>query len=316
MRKRDWVLKNLGMIPKCQFELPSSGKEKTFSLDIPASDEAWPSRLTLFLNDELLAISDSEFQRRGIYLSWSTLGSLIFVFCFFLFCSMPFFFPLAPYWIIPFIGLVTLPSAAGFIWLAKQEIKGYAIYPVIFNRRTGNVHFFSIHNGQPVSYSWRQCIYCIVPKRSGGPEGRDYELRGYVLNDRHGGVMDSFSIGEESVNLGNVTEGFMNRWLSCQFEYVRAFMASENVDDLTVPRKKDFISLKPNFKQSMHIVNPKEDMESTLIGALSFFIYVLLFIPKLVEASGHYLCCKYCKVPQWSDEIIEECGPEIVLSNR
>lgn len=315
MRKSDKILKSLGMIPRYQLELPSNGREIHLPLDTPAADEAWPTRLTLIYNSEILSLADSEFQRRGIYLIWGGGIGMVMVVWFLFMASVPFFYPLAPFWMIPIFAFMILPFAGGFWWLAWQETKHYAIYPVVYNRRTGNVHFFSIHDGQPVTYSWRRCTYCIVPKRSGGPEGRDYELRGYVLND-YGGVLDSFSIGEEGVNLGHVTGGIMGRWLSCQFEYVRAFMTLEDLDELGAPKADDYVSLKPSLSQSMDIVHPKVESKSLIIRSLSMLMGIVTFIPKLLGGIGHYLCCKYCKVPQWSQEIIEECGPEIVLSNR
>ena len=127
--------------------------------------------------------------------------------------------------------------------ITRKELKRYIVYPVVFNRRTGNVHFFSIHDGQPVTYPWRQCIYCVVPKRNGGPEGSYYELRGYVLNKRHGGVMDSFSIGEEAINVGRSMGGFIERWFSCHYEYVRAFMTLDSIDGLDAPSEEDYICL-------------------------------------------------------------------------
>ena len=304
------------MIPKYQFELPSNGGKKCFSLDTPASDEAWASRLTLVRNKELLGVADSEFRRRGIYLSWGSSLGLVLIGWFIFMASIPFSSPLAPFWIIPFFALMFLPFAAGLWWLARQEIKRYAIYPVVFNRRTGNVHFFSIHDGQPVTYPWRQCIYCVVPKRNGGPEGSYYELRGYVLNKRHGGVMDSFSIGEEAINVGRSMGGFIERWFSCHYEYVRAFMTLDSIDGLDAPSEEDYLSLKPSFERSMNMVQPKVESTSLIVRSLSLLMSIVTVIPEFLGGVGHYLCCKYCKVPQWSQEIIEECGPEIVLSNR
>ncbi|MCK0746810.1 DUF6708 domain-containing protein [Chromohalobacter nigrandesensis] len=314
MRKRNQFLRAMGMIPKYQFELPASGKERRFSLDESAADDARPTRLTLLYSNEVLAVADSEFERRGIYLSWCGFGGLVILLFFLVLGGLP-VYTSAPYWMTFAFALVTLPLTTGFWWLAWEEIKGYAVSPVIFNRRTGNVHFFSIHNGQPVTYPWRRCTYCIVPKRAGGPEGRDYEVRGYVLNE-YDGVLESFSIGEEMINLGHVAGSMTERWLSYQFEYVRQFMTLQDISSLDTPKEDDYVSLKSSFRQSMEIVDPKVDSKSLVIKVLSALMSVVTFIPKVVGGAGHYLCCKYCKVPQWSPAIIEECGPEIVLSNR
>ncbi|WP_353980320.1 DUF6708 domain-containing protein [Salinicola endophyticus] len=315
MKKRNRLLTALGMIPKYQFELPSAGNEIRHSVTSSAADEAWPSRVTLIYNQKLLGVADSEFRRRGLYTSWSFIGCMIFITAFLFFGSMPFLFPLAPYWIIPFVGLVALPSAAAFLWLAKQELKGYAVYPVVFNRSTGKVYFFSIVNGKPVSYPWEKCVYCVVPKRSGGPEGSYYELRGYVLND-YDGVLDSFSIGEEAINPARRSKEFVERWFACHYEYIRMFMTSEDIGFLEPPNRGDYVSLKPSFKQSMNLVQPKAEPKSLVVKFLFAFIDIVIFVPKVVGGAGHYFCCKCCKVPQWSQEIIDECGPEIVLSNR
>ncbi|WP_353980319.1 DUF6708 domain-containing protein [Salinicola endophyticus] len=314
MKRRIQVLKSLGMIPKYQLELPADGKERRFSLDEPAADDARPTRLTLLYSNEVLAVADSEFERRGIYLSWCGFGGLVILLFFFALGGLP-FYAHAPYWLTFAFALVTLPLAAAFWWLAWEEITGYAMSPVVFNRRTGNVHFFSIHDGQPVTYSWRRCTYCIVPKRAGGPEGRDYEVRGYVLNE-YDGVMDSFSIGEEMINLGHVAGSMTERWLSYQFEYVRQFMTLQDISGLDAPKEDDYVSLKPSFRQAMEVVDPKVKSKSLVIKLLAVLMSVVTFIPKVVGGAGHYFCCKYCKVPQWSQEIIDECGPEIVLSNR
>ncbi|MCE3028629.1 hypothetical protein [Salinicola sp. DM10] len=315
MKRRIQVLKSLGMMPKYQFELPADGKERRFSLDEPAADDARPTCLTLLYSNEVLAVADSEFERRGIYLGWGTVGVLFSAISFAFIASVPFYSPLASFWAIPGFVLIFLSPAAGFLWLARQEVKRYAIYPVVFNRRMGNVHFFSIHDGQPVTYPWRRCTFCIVPKRAGGPEGRDYEVRGYVLNE-YDGVLDSFSIGEEMINLGHVTGSMTERWLSCQFEYVRQFMTLQDISGLDAPKEDDYVSLKPSFRQAMEVVDPKVNSKSLVIKLLSVLMSVVTFIPKVVGGAGHYFCCKYCKVPQWSQEIIDECGPEIVLSNR
>jgi len=315
LRKGELIFKSLGMIPKYQFELPSNGSEKRFSLEAPAADEAWPSRLTLVHNNELLGVADSEFRRRGSYLIWAGFGGLVISGLFLFFVSFPFYMPLS-FWTIPAFALITLPFAGAFLWVAGKELKRYIVYPVVFNRRTGNVHFFSIHDGQPVTYPWRQCIYCVVPKRNGGPEGSYYELRGYVLNKRHGGVMDSFSIGEEAINVGRSMGGFIERWFSCHYEYVRAFMTLDSIDGLDAPSEEDYISLKPSFERSMNMVQPKVESTSLIVRSLSLLMSIVTVIPEFLGGVGHYLCCKYCKVPQWSQEIIEECGPEIVLSNR
>ncbi|WP_157958904.1 hypothetical protein [Salinicola sp. RZ23] len=315
MTKRDRIFKSVGMLPKYQFELPSNGREKRFPLDCPAAEEAWPSRVTLFFSGSLLSFADSEFRRRGLYLSLGVVvgGSLIAWFL--AMASLPFIYPLAPFWAIPVFALIILPLAVGVLWLAWQEIKRYAIFPVVFNRRTGNVHFFSIHDGQPVTYPWDSCTYCIVPKRNGGPEGSYHELRGYVLNE-YDGVIDSFSIGEEVINLGRRSDGFVERWLSCHYEYIRQFMTLQDISSLDEPEEEDYVSLKPSFKQSMNLVQPKAEPKSLVVKLLFVFINAVIFVPKVVGGAGHYFCCKYCKMPQWSQEIIDECGPEIVLSNR
>nr|CDQ36552.1 hypothetical protein BN993_06060 [Virgibacillus halodenitrificans] len=315
MNKRDRVFKALGMIPKHQFELPSNGREKRLSVESPSADEACPSQVMILYSDNILQVADSEFQRRGIYLSWGIVIGIPLVALFIYMSALPFFYPLAPFWMIPVFALIILPLAVGVLWMAWQEIKRYAISPVVFNRRTGNVHFFSIHDGQPVTYPWHRCTYCIVPKRAGGPEGRDYEVRGYVL-DEYDGVLDSFSIGEEMINLGHVTGSMTERWLSCQFEYVRQFMTLQDISGLKAPGEENYVSLKPSFRQSMEVVDPKVKSKSLVIKLLSVLMGVVTFIPKVLGGTGHYLCCKYCKVPQWSQEIIDECGPEIVLSNR
>ncbi|NWO07356.1 MAG: hypothetical protein HLX50_17195, partial [Alteromonadaceae bacterium] len=146
MTKRDRVFKSLGMIPKHQFELPSNRREKRFSLDGPAAEEAWPARVTLFSSDGLLSIADSDFRRRGVYLSLGVVVGSVLIAWFLVMASLPFFYPLAPYWAIPVFALIILPLAMGVLWLAWQEVNSYAISPVVFNRRTGNVHFFSIHD--------------------------------------------------------------------------------------------------------------------------------------------------------------------------
>ena len=93
-------------------------------------------------------------------------------------------------------------------------------------------------------------------------------------------------------------------------------MTGEDADLLEAPNRGDYVSLKPSFKQSMHIVQPKAEPKSLVVRFLFVFINIVIFIPKVVGGAGHYFCCKYCKVPQWSQDIIDECGPEIVLSNR
>lgn len=94
MRKRDRILKSLGMIPKYQGELPSTGKEKRFLPDIPAASEACPTRLTLLYNDDLLGVADSDFERRGMHLSWFSLGGLVFLAGFLFLAALLLFFPL------------------------------------------------------------------------------------------------------------------------------------------------------------------------------------------------------------------------------
>ncbi|WP_129141634.1 DUF6708 domain-containing protein [Modicisalibacter coralii] len=182
------------------------------------------------------------------------------------------------------------------------EVNRDSIYPVVFNRKTGKVYFFSDQDGRPRQMPWQECSYAVAYK------GRSivacqYELRGFIMSGYR--VEDSFSFGD---TIYEFREAPKNE-VFYLFYYVQAFM--EHNEDFEKPER--LMSWRPSLAESARHTIPRLVTNNTTVNVLSTVFYRSMCVFFSWQILGHYLISRYGKIPQWPQEIIDECGEGIIL---
>ncbi|WP_280541068.1 hypothetical protein [Chromohalobacter sp. 11-W] len=261
-----------------------------------------------------LVLSESWFRERGLYVSWGTLGGIVLL-VFFL------SFPLAMPWIyeveVDAGGVVALSFMAflGFLFsypllfAAKSELKTQGLQYTIFNHDSKRIYFVSDVDFQPKTCRWDECTFCLAYS-AGSIEGYYYELKGYLFN-KDGSVRDSFSFDDYhymTSNSDNARQAMIDD-LSARFEYVRRFM-EEGAD--SVEPVMGGLDLRPSLSEAAHRFQPRSKAsEGKKFHIIYSIVRTVFLIPFSVQVVGHYFFCRYCRLPQWPQSVIDECGEEV-----
>lgn len=126
-----------------------------------------------------------------------------------------------------------------------------------------------------------------------------------------GSVKDSFSFDDYHYMISNSENArqAMIDDLSARFEYVRRFM-EEGPD--SVEPVSGRLDLRPSLSEAAHRFQPRSSASD---GNKVHFIYSLVrmvfLIPFSVQVVGHYFFCRYCRLPQWPQAVIDKCGEEV-----
>jgi len=269
-----------------------------------------------FNRDNCLVLANSWFRESGMYLSWGSIGGLFLL-------SAGFFAALAVFYKE---GLFNVPAtlaalsmgATGFVtgypllFSAKSELKIQGLKYVIFNAQSKNVHFVSDVDFEPKTCRWDECTFCLAYS-AGSIEGYYYELKGYLFNE-DGSVKDSFSFDDYhhmTSNSDSARQDMIDD-LYGRFEYVRRFMeeGADSVEPVTPS-----LTLSPSLSQAVEYLYPGSRGQTRLGFHIIYSIIRLILLPFVgVQAVGHYFFCRYCRLPQWPQSVIDECGEEVIPS--
>jgi hypothetical protein len=306
------VLEAVGIYSDNRLSL--SGFSQSHIFDIKESRKAVEMPASVFFNrDNCLVLANSWFRESGMYLSWGSIGGIFLL-------SVGFFAALAVFYKEGlFNAPATLASGAiGFVtgypllFSAKGELKLQGLKYTIFNTQSKNVHFVSDVDFEPKTCRWDECAFCLACS-AGSIEGYYYELKGYLFNE-DGSVKDSFSFDDYHymTSSDEHSRQLMVADLSARFEYVRRFMEGEENSPEPI---EEYLDLSPSLSDAAHRLQARSiDADSKLANAAYSIVRIIFLIPFSVQVVGHYFFCRYCRLPQWPQSVIEECGEEVIPS--
>lgn len=255
---------------------------------------------TFSIGDNCLVLGDAGFRERGKILGASFLF-IVFLFVPYLIISY-FLIKDQAYWmVIGFLATIVIVSHPFFIG-AWYEITRKSVYPVIFNRKNGKVYFFNAKDVELKCMHWKDCTYAVSDKGR-SISARKYELRGFLMDGHR--VEDSFSFGDTVLEMKEAPKNEV----FYLFYYIQAFM--EYDDQFEQPPK--LMSWRPSLSESARHTIPRLITDNSTVNFLSTVFYRTMCVFFSWQILGHYLICRYGKIPQWSQEIIDECGEDIVL---
>ncbi|MDH2291437.1 hypothetical protein QD172_09250 [Cobetia sp. 10Alg 146] len=307
------ILEAVGVLSNNRLDYSSFSKKHMFDVKKKAEEIKSPE-FVCAINCHSLVLSESWFRERGLYVSWGTLGGGV-ILGFFL------FFPLVMPWVykiqVDVGGIIALSFMAslGFLFSypllfsAKSELKTQGFQYTIFNHDSKNIHFVSDVDFQPKTCSWDECTFCLAYS-AGSIEGYYYELKGYLFNEDDS-VRDSFSFDDYHYMItdSDNTRQMMIKDLSARFEYVRRYMQEgpDSVEPVT-----GSLDLKPSLSEAAHRFQPRSKAsEGKKFHIIYSIVRAVFLIPFSVQVVGHYFFCRYCRLPQRPQSVIDECGEDI-----
>lgn len=261
-----------------------------------------------------LVLAESWFRERGLYFSWGVLGGVVLLSIFlYLSLIMPWFSDVqvgvAEIVLLTFLAFLGFLFSYPLFFAAKSEVKTQGLQYTIFNADSKNVHFVSEVDFQPKTCRWDECTFCLAYS-AGSIEGYYYELKGYLFNE-DGTVRDSFSFDDYhymTSNSDNARQAMIDD-LSARFEYVRRFM-EEGAD--SVEPVMGGLDLRPSLSEAAHRFQPRSKAsEGKKFHIIYSIVRTVFLIPFSVQVVGHYFFCRYCRLPQWPQSVIDECGEEV-----
>ncbi|SPJ33556.1 hypothetical protein [Kushneria phyllosphaerae] len=306
------ILEAVGVLSKNRIYYSAFSKKHVLDVKGGRSEVKIPSFICSKTNNCLI-LAESWFRERGLYLSWGAIGSAFLL-------SICVYFSAA---IFLKEGITNVPatlaamtalvmgwaSAYPLFFAAKSELKKQGLQYAIFNTESKNIYFVSDLDFQSKTCRWEECTFCIAYS-AGSIEGRYYELRGYLFND-DGSVRDSFSFDDYHYMTTNSEQHrqLMVEDLSARFEYVRRFMedGADSVEPVT-----GHLDLKPSLSEAAHRFQPRSKVsDGKKFHIIYSIVRTVFLIPFSVQVVGHYFFCRYCRLPEWPQSVIDECGKEV-----
>ncbi len=263
---------------------------------------------------DCLILAESWFRERGLYFSWGMLGGAVLLSIFlYMALIMPLFSDIpvgiAEIFLLTFLAFLGSLFSYPLFFAAKSELKTQGLQYTIFNHDSKNIHFVSDIDFQPKTCHWDECTFCFAYS-AGSIEGYYYELKGYLFHE-DGSVRDSFSFDDYHYMISNSDRArqAMIKDLSARFEYVRRFM-EEGPD--SVEAVTGILNLKPSLSEAAHRFQPRSKAsEGKKFHIIYSIVRAVFLIPFSVQVVGHYFFCRYCRLPQWPQSVIDECGEDI-----
>jgi len=263
-----------------------------------------------------LVLANSWFRESGMYLSWGGLGSAFFLGLFMFSISGLFYYndasSLSVILAAIFVFFVSISAGYPLFFAAQCELKFQGVKYAIFNTQSKNVHFVSDVDFEPKTCRWEECTFCLAYS-AGSIEGYYYELKGYLFNE-DGSVRDSFSFDDYHYmrSSDDYSRQRMIDDLSARFEYVRRFMEDEENSPEPI---EEYLDLSPSLSDAAHRLQARSiDSDSKLSNVIYSIVRAFFLIPFSVQVVGHYFFCRYCRLPQWPQSVIDECGEEVIPS--
>lgn len=308
-RVQQKILEAVGVLSDNRQRFSSFSKEHVFDPKEMADKVKSPGFVCAQENG-CLVLAESWFRERGLYLSWGSLGAAFFAGMFvFVFCGIVIyngFFSIPVILTIIFSFIVLFLGGYPLFFAARSELKLQGLQYAVFNSISKKVHFVSEVDFQPRSCRWDECTFCLAYS-AGSVEGYYYELKGYLFNE-DGSVKDSFCFDDYHYMISNSesTRQAMVDDLSARFEYVRRFM--EDGADSVAP-VTGHLDLRPSLSEAAHRFQPRSKASDGKKAHIVYSIVRAIFlIPFSVQVVGHYFFCRYCRLPQWPQAVIDECG--------
>ncbi|MCK0746812.1 DUF6708 domain-containing protein [Chromohalobacter nigrandesensis] len=306
------ILEAVGILNNNRLRFSSFSKKHIFDVKKVSNEIKTPGFMCA-RQKGCLVLAESWFRERGLYVSWGTLGGtfLLGAGCF---AALAVFFKEGLFNIpatLSAFAMAVIGFVTGYplLFAAKSELKLQGLQYTIFNTDSKNVHFVSEVDFQPKTCRWDECTFCLAYS-AGSIEGYYYELKGYLFSE-DGSVRDSFSFDDYhymTSNSDNARQAMIDD-LSARFEYVRRFMeeGADSVEPVT-----GSLDLKPSLSEAAHRFQPRSKAsEGKKFHIIYSIVRTVFLIPFSVQVVGHYFFCRYCRLPQWPQSVIDECGEEV-----
>ncbi|MBU3009637.1 hypothetical protein [Cobetia amphilecti] len=307
------VLEEVGVLSKNRLRLSTFSHKHIFDVKKELDIIKEPSFICK-RNRGCLVLAESWFRERGIYLSWGLLGGVVLL-GFFLYVALILPWTLERDITIADVVFPILMVPLGFLFsspllfAAKSELKTQGLQYTVFNQNSKNIHFVSDVDFNTKTCHWNEYTFCLAYS-AGGIEGYYYELKGYLLN-KDGSIRDSFSFDDYHYMPSNsdIARQAMLDDLTARFEYIRRFMEEGAEAEEPV---KGALDLTPTLSEAAHRFQPRsKPSEGKLLHIIYSLVRVLFLIPFSIQVVGHYFFCRYCRLPTWPQNVIDECGEDI-----
>lgn len=309
------ILEAVGLYRNSWLTYSTFSRKHTFDLKQAQTTPNAPTSVFSKRNN-CLVLANAWFRESGMYLSWGSLGSVFLMgICTFL-AGVIFLkegvsnIPAT----LAALAALAMGYSSGYplFFAAKSELKLQGLKYTIFNTQSKNVHFVSDVDFEPKTCRWDECTFCLAYS-AGSIEGYYYELKGYLFNE-DGSVKDSFSFDDYHHMMSNsdAARKEMTDDLYGRFEYVRRFMedGADSVEPVTPS-----LTLFPSLSEAAEYLYPGSRGETRLGFHIVYSIIRLILLPFVgVQIVGHYFFCRYCRLPQWPQSVIDECGEEVFPS--
>lgn len=309
------ILEAVGLYRNGRLTYSTFSREHTFA--IKQAQMTVKAPVSVFSKQHYcLVLANSWFRESGMYLSWGSLGSAFFLGLFMFSISGLFYYndasSLSVILAAIFVFFVSISAGYPLFFAAQCELKFQGVKYAIFNTQSKNVHFVSDVDFEPQTCRWDECTFCLAYS-AGSVEGYYYELKGYLFNE-DGSVRDSFSFDDYhhmTSNSDSARQDMIDD-LYGRFEYIRRFMeeGADSVEPVTPS-----LTLSPSLSEAVEYLYPGSLGQTRLGFHIIYSIIRLILLPFVgVQAVGHYFFCRYCRLPQWPQSVIDECGEEVIPS--
>jgi len=302
-REQETNMDYYGLIPKFKFNRPLNADEKNNQLKYDQrfdlnSQSMVPDLKLISMNSYCMELVDKYYSAKGFV---SLIG---FVF----FSSYLISFSLIVIYTIPnggwgsfynlrfifFIALIAFPMALWMIYLLKTEWFAWTHYPIRFDRKNRQVHFFRL-DGTTCNVPWEKVFFTsgLSHRKS---FNQDYYISGHILADDNETVIDTFCLPATHSD---------RKQLERHWEFVRRYM------------EEGPASVAPVVNFCLPIAGKREGYWFGLLYLLSayngapMFLFPLLFALSFIFSIPRYIAMVTSKVPVWPENIEAQCAAAV-----
>jgi hypothetical protein len=297
-------INHYGLEKKYPVNRPLKAEEINLRLFTWKSATAQPDheRSIIKMNSTYLELCDKFFKQKGfatiLSLANMSLAIAFAVFFGMVFVELCFFKSIPRYqdrlWLF---GLAAAAICAGAGWCAvfwyrvlRTEIFRYTHYPMRFNRKTRMVHVFRL-DGTVMSESWDK-LFFTVAEAGGGY----WDIMAHRLAEDGETVLETFSLPFYTNPKMKATAANMYG----QWEFVRRYM-EEGPEELV--GQVDYVL---NIERQRESIG--RSWENSCTGHMLATIVTLPIT--IISFIGRCIAMPTCKIPQWPQEIEEQCRIE------
>ena len=291
-----------GLLKPFKVNRPLTEQEIADQLPLKKSCGAPPKNqfATIRMNSTFLEIRDKFFVERGMFTAFGLFGL-----CFFGWLLVAITWIPISRWatlseqlrleyvlgLVAFYAMFLGTFAFIWFWRVRKECYRYTHYPIRFNRKTRMVHVFRL-DGTVMSESWDKLCFTLC--QHSFLDGSEWEVRAHRLAEDGITVLETFGLS------GTVPHKEKDQpLLRGVWEFVRLYM--EEGPQAAMPvidHANDIADRREPYMAGVRI----------LMEAVGNFFLMLPF--GMFFGIGRWLCMRSCKIPQWPQEIEDQCQIE------